>query len=68
MKHLRNLGLTKTASYLATIDSKNRIGHHNYVIERMMLNQEKALCDKTSKELEIFDTQVCDYLMKLDEK
>ena len=56
----------EAAAYINALNSKNRQGHHNYVVERAMINSDKPLVDMTSVELKEFDQQMVRYMKWLD--
>jgi SNF2 family DNA or RNA helicase len=58
--------LPETMSYINTINTRERVGHHNYVIEQKICNTSKPIVDFSNTELKRFDKECLNYLKRLD--
>lgn len=56
----------KTAEYIDSLADKDRIGHHNYVIEQKYCNSSIAAVNMTQEQREHFDNECLDYLKFID--
>ena len=58
--------LIKTREYISTMTTRERVGHHVYVVEREMMNLHTPLDEMTAPAVAKFDRWAVSYLKSLD--